>query len=483
MSEIKTYTLSVILIGFKKIIDEKLKNKRFWLKAEISNISFHRNGHCYLELTETKNGVTIAQIKANIWNYNILNIQNDLGSEYGNILKKGSDVLLYSELTYHEIFGLQINITSVDKSFSIGELERKKQETIIKLQNENLIEKNKKIIVPIIIQKIALIGSPNTSGHTDFLKQIKKNEYGFDFKIDEYHCQVQGEKVESEILFRLNEIKNKKYDVVVIVRGGGSKLDLEPFNSFNIAKEIANFPTAIFTGIGHETDISVVDLVANKNFKTPSAVGSYIIDKAYQFYVKITSNYNYIMEYYKKNILTYKKDLFANTQYLNEKAVGITRLKRGDLHTYSNRLLTNIRERLNQEKSLIRVSIETINSLSKFGINESSRNIDEVKEIMKLYSNQLILNKVNIIKQNTNLIIIHSKTKLNFEKNWLQNIEEIPSLYNPINILKKGYALVRLKEHIVTSDTNVIVGDEIEIELISNKLYATVTKNIKNGRA
>ncbi len=477
----KYYALSTILKGVKQYLDERIKNKKFWLKAEISNISFHRSGHCYIDLVETKDGILIAQIKGAIWNYSIQDIKNELGSDFNNILKIGTEVLFYSELSYSEIYGLQINITSVDKSFNLGELERKKQETINRLKEEELLDINKAKYVPSVIQTIALIGSPNTSGHTDFIKQIKSNDFGFDFKIVEFHCQVQGDKAEIEILNKLKEIRKYNFDVVVILRGGGSKLDLEVFNSYNIATEIANYPLPVFTGIGHETDFSVVDFVSNKNFKTPSAVGSYIVDKAYQYYVKVTSYYNYIMEYYNKFMLTYKKDLFANTQYLHEKSISITRLKRGELHTYSNRLISNIRERINQESSILNIYIENLYAVSKFTFNENRRNLDEMGEIIKILSNQITSSKSQHISQSTTMLMLLVTTKLKNEKAWIENVEEIPNIYSPVSILKKGYALVRIQNHVLTPKSAVKIGDEIEVEFIDKKIIATVTKYKDNG--
>lgn len=473
----KVYSLSIILKGIKEYLEVRLKDKKFWIKAEISNINFHRSGHCYIDLVETKDSKVLAQCKASIWSYNLNNIKLDLGTDFQNILKKGSEVLILVEINFSEIYGLGITIFSVDKSFSLGELEKKKEETLFRLKNENILTLNKEKKIPIVIQKIALIGSPETSGFIDFKKQVKNNEYGFDFEIKEFACQVQGERAEKEILTMLDKINLLIFDVVVIIRGGGSKLDLEVFNSYQISKAIANLNLPVYTGIGHETDISVADIVSNKSFKTPSAAGSHIVDKAYQFYVKVNSNYNYIKEYYEKLMIKHKKDLFANTQYLREKSFSISRLRRGDLHSYSNRLVANIKARLNEEKSILSFSKETILSNKTLKLSTCNNYLKECKELLFIKSKQIFKHELQKNNQNITFLEILSKSKITKEKFYLESIEQIPLLFHPNNILVKGYAIVRINNILVKKDIVLKKGDSIEIELIDKVITATVTKN------
>jgi exodeoxyribonuclease VII large subunit len=473
----KIYSLSVILKGVKDYLEVRLKNKQFWIKAEISNINFHRSGHCYIDLVETKDSQILAQCKASIWSYNLNNIKLDLGTDFQNILKKGSEVLILVEINFSEIYGLGITVHSVDKSFSFGQLEKRKEETLLRLKNENLLTVNKEKKIPIVIQRIALLGSPNTAGFIDFKKQVKNNEYGFDFEIQEFECQVQGERAEKEILTRLEKINLLIFDVVVIIRGGGSKLDLELFNSYQISKAIASLNLPVFTGIGHETDTSVADVVSNKSFKTPSAVGSHIVEKAYQFYVKVNSNYNYIKEYYEKIMIKSKKDLFANTQYLYEKSISISRLRRGDLHSYSNRLVANIKARLNDEKSILNFSKETILSTKILKLSICNTHLKECKNLLHIRSKQVFKHEQHKNNQNITYLQLLSSSKITNEKLYLESIEKIPLLFHPNNILVKGYAIIRINNIVVKKDTVLKIGDYIEIELIDKIITATVTKS------
>src|SRR5690606_11795086 len=136
---------------------------------------------------------------------------------------------------------------------------------------------NKKLATKVVIQKIAVIASESTNGYLDFVKQLQNNQYGYDFHLETFPCTVQGDKAEVEILHQLEKVNQLDFEVVVIIRGGGSKMDLDVFNSYNIAKAITEMSLPVFTGIGHESDISVVDLVANRYFKTPTAVANHLI--------------------------------------------------------------------------------------------------------------------------------------------------------------------------------------------------------------
>jgi exodeoxyribonuclease VII large subunit len=479
MNEIKTYTLSKILHGIKEYLDQKVKGKFFWLKVEISSIKSDRNGRYYLDLVETQNGTVLAKCSATIWLGAVNNIKNELGEDFKNILKNGSEILCYSEVVFNEVYGLSINICNIDKSFSIGELEKKKQETLNQLKVEGLLGKNAEIKHSIVIQKIALVGSPNTSGHTDFLKQLQRNEYGFDFKITQYGCLVQGEKAVGEIISKLNEIQSQNYDAVIIIRGGGSKFDLEAFNSYELAKTVANFPLPVFTGIGHETDTTVIDFVANKYFKTPSAVGSYIVDKAYQFHVKVTSGYNYIMELYKRKIMLLKNEVNTSAQFLYSKGVSITRLERGNLHTISNRIVSNVKTRLTDKHSFLNLGFEVISVMPKNIIEHEIRNFIEFKQFTLIYSAQMVCENKNELEHQESLLVLHSRNLLKKEKRHLERIDELPGLFHPDNVLKKGYSIVKINNAIINEKTTLKVGDEIEIEMYNRKLKSVIIKDTK----
>lgn len=475
----KYFTLSTILGRVKEIIDENIKGRLFWLKVEIANINFHSSGHCYLELAETKDGDNIASCSSVIWGSDLANIRTDLGNDFYNILKKGNEILCYCEIDFSVKYGLKIEIKNVDLQFNLGALEKKKQETINKLKKEQLLDKNKQIKLPTIIQTIAIVGSPKTSGIEDIQKQLKNNTHGYYFNVQIYSTPVQGEKAEHEILHRLKELKNSDFDVIALVRGGGSKLDLEVFNSYLIAKEIALHDKPIFTGIGHETDLSVVDVVANVHHKTPTALGSYIVEKAREFEVKIKTNYDEIIDIKERFFETLKSRLRLATQDLTSTSISYTQLRRGKLHTTLNRINTDAREKMAEEKNKISLDYESINSLSKKLLSDNKGYLLHNLELIRIESGNMVKYGLDQFKYKMEQIFTHSKNIIKHNSNLIDNTFELIYNYHPEEILKKGYAIPRIDGELL-KEQELKEGQNLEIELY-NKILNVVFKNYKKS--
>ncbi len=463
------------VIGFiKNLIDTQLANKKFWLKVEISNINFHNSGHCYIEFVENKDGKTIAQCRANIWSSNIQSIYSDLGTDFSNILKKGGEILCQVEVNFNETYGLALNVFHVDRYYALGELERKKQETLNRLLEQQLTEKNKDHALPIVIQKIAVIGSPSTSGHTDFLKQLEKNEYGYRFAIQNYPCQVQGDRAEKEILLRLDELLNSAVDIIVLIRGGGSKLDLEVFNSYEIAKKIALHTKPILTGIGHETDISIADLVANKHFKTPSALGAFVVSRNHHFEISVQNTHQAVFTFYESYMQRQHHRIKQCVTEFRSRAISFTQLRRGSLHTIGNRIAAIVRDKLARQKQFQQLLRQTIQSTIHNSMTRKQNRLAEVSNLISLQSKQNLKRKSDTLSHQRELIQLFVKGKLAKENDFLLHSGEIVGLYHPDNTLERGFSIARMNGTIIDTATEVHKGAEIEVELIDKKIRASV---------
>jgi exodeoxyribonuclease VII large subunit len=476
MDEKHIYSLYTILKGIREYLDLRIKGKTFWLKVELADIKFHSSGHCYLELSETKDGKNIAKCKGAIWQGSLETIRVNLKNDFPNIIKKGNEILSLVELQFTEQYGLNIIIKDVDINFSLGALEKKKQETIDQLKRENLIEKNKLCKVPKVIQKIAIIGSAETAGITDLRKQLDNNSYRYHFTYEIFSCLVQGEKAELEIIQRLKQLNGSQYDVIALIRGGGSKLDLEVFNSYNIAREIALHDKPIFTGIGHETDVSVADLVANMYHKTPSALGSYIIEKAHNFEVSIITSLNGVFEYKNRFLEDRKSRLRLNIQTLTSQSRSITQLRRGDLHTKMNRIVQETSQLLNIERKNLALGLELIKTNPLAYIITSKSNLKHTVELIEINSEGRIKQALENFKQIIELIFSYSKHKIEDRLKFVSNILDIVDIYHPDNILTKGYAIPRLNGQLLI-DQSIRENDILEIELLKKVLIVLFKKD------
>lgn len=251
----------------------------FWVTAEIADSKRNQKGHCYLELVEKDDDRTIAQMKATIWSYEYRKLSLKFENVTNESLKMGMKVLLLVSVTFHEVYGLSLTVKDLDPSYTLGEMARRKKEVIDRLRKEGIIDMNKRLPLPAVPQRIAVISSPTAAGYGDFFNQLDKNPYGYTFIHILFPAVMQGHEAETSIISSLNEIKMKRhhFDVVVIIRGGGSTIDLNCFDGYPLASHVAGFPLPVLTGIGHERDDTVADIVAHTKMKTPTAVAEFLI--------------------------------------------------------------------------------------------------------------------------------------------------------------------------------------------------------------
>ncbi len=250
-----------------------------WVTAEIADLKCNRKGHCYLELVEKEEERIVAQIKATIWAYEYRRLGLKFERVTGEPLKPGMKILFLASVTFHELYGLSLSVRDLDPSYTLGEMARKKKEVAERLRKEGIIDLNKGLPLPLVPQRIAVISSPTAAGYGDFFEQLDKNVYGYRFIHVLFPAVMQGKEAETSIMSAMGDIRKMKerFDTVVIIRGGGSVIDLNCFDAYSIAAEVARFPLPVITGIGHEKDDTVVDMVAHTKMKTPTAVAEFLI--------------------------------------------------------------------------------------------------------------------------------------------------------------------------------------------------------------
>lgn len=253
-----------------------------WITAEIGEIKNHPSGHCYLDLVDYKEGERGVAAKARgvIWSSAWRMLQPYFLSAAGVPLSKGLNVLLKVQANFSAVYGLSLNILDIDPSFTVGELELRRQQTIKRLQQEGCMEMNAQLQLPPLPRRIAVISSATAAGYRDFMNHLHKNEYGFRFSTELFPAQMQGQEAPESIIVALDKIAEREgeFDVVAILRGGGAAMDLLCFDDYSLAVNIAQFPLPVITGIGHDHDYHIADMVANTWLKTPTAVADFFVD-------------------------------------------------------------------------------------------------------------------------------------------------------------------------------------------------------------
>lgn len=280
MSSRKTITLSQLQRQVKQTLTEQFALP-VWVSAEISELKVNYAGHCYLELIEKgeDDAIPKAQARATIWRNRYPHLSSYFEAETGQPLTAGIRILAQVLVSYHELYGFSLQINDIDPAFTLGEMERQKNATIRRLQEEGVWEMNRSVELPAVVQRLAVVSSAKAAGFQDFTNELKKSRYAFHTTL--FEAVMQGQSAEESIIDALGRVADRmeQFDAVVIVRGGGSQSDLSCFNAYRLSNHVAQFPLPVLTGIGHDKDQSVVDMVAASPHKTPTAVAAWLVER------------------------------------------------------------------------------------------------------------------------------------------------------------------------------------------------------------
>ena len=252
--------------------------ERCWVKGEISSWSPRANGHCYLNLSESVKGKQVADVRAMIWKWNFPQLKAFFESETGQALQAGITVLVRVQVNFDPVFGLSLFVDDIDPAFTVGEQALAKKKAIEKLTAGGYLEMQQELALPALPYRLAVITSKTAAGYGDFRRHLLENEAGYAFQLDLYEALMQGEQAPASIIAALADAQEGAYDALLILRGGGSEMDLSCFDDFDLAVAIATCPVPVITAIGHDRDFHIADLVANRYVKTPTALADLFLD-------------------------------------------------------------------------------------------------------------------------------------------------------------------------------------------------------------
>ena len=269
--------LSELLARVKEGVEDAFPG-RYWVKAEIGSWSPRANGHCYLNLVESDRGKPVADIRAMIWKWQFPQLKAFFEQETGQKLQAGITVLVHVQVNFSELFGMSLFIDDIDPAFTVGEQALAKKRTIEKLTAGGYLEMQQELALPRLPYRLAVITSKTAAGYGDFRRHLLENEAGYAFRLDLYEALMQGEQAPASIISALLEAQEESVDAILILRGGGSEMDLACFDDYDLAVAIAVCPVPVITAIGHDRDFHIADLVANRSVKTPTALADLFLD-------------------------------------------------------------------------------------------------------------------------------------------------------------------------------------------------------------
>ena len=269
--------LAELLARVKEGVEDTFPG-RYWVKAEIGSWSPKANGHCYLNLTQSDRGKPVADIRAMIWKWNFPQLKAFFEHETGQTLQAGITVLVRVQVSFSEMFGMSLFIDDIDPAFTVGEQALAKKKAIEKLTAGGYLEMQQELALPRLPYRLAVITSKTAAGYGDFRRHLLENEAGYAFRLDLYEALMQGEQAPASIIAALAEAQEHPCDAILILRGGGSEMDLACFDDYDLAVAIATCAAPVVTAIGHDRDFHIADLVANRSVKTPTALADLFLD-------------------------------------------------------------------------------------------------------------------------------------------------------------------------------------------------------------
>lgn len=283
------FSLLEVSKSIQKTLAERYKSL-YWIKAEMNKLNHYtHSGHCYPELVEKQDGKIVAEIRSTLWKADFARINNNFLKIAQEPLREGITMLFQASISYDPMYGLSLRIVDIDPTFTLGELEKEKLDSIRKLKEEGIYEANKSVPFPMLPKRLAIVSVETSKGLSDFYKIINQNPWGYRLECTLFPALLQGDKSIPSIINQLAIIANKiaEFDVVAIIRGGGGEVGLSSYNNYLLARAIAIFPIPVLTGIGHSTNYTVSEMVAYKNAITPSELADFLIQKFHNFSVPI----------------------------------------------------------------------------------------------------------------------------------------------------------------------------------------------------
>ena len=338
--------------------------EEYWVEAELSECRETR-GHCYMELIQKDelSATPVAKAQAKCWANKWLTIRPYFERITGQQLHVGMKVLLQVYPQFHEAYGFSWIVNDIDPTYTIGDMARKRQEIIKKLKDEGVFDLQKELRLPMFCQRIAVISSQTAAGYGDFCNQLADNPYGFMFETQLFPATMQGEGVEQSIISALERIYDTDYDAVVIIRGGGATSDMSGFDTLALAENVANFPIPIITGIGHERDESILDMVSHTRVKTPTAAAAFLIEHLKEVLDVIDNSQDRITRYAQQKLSILNSQLSIISESIPRLFSLVRTRQESKLDIFEQRMRTSIDRRLTSESHKLELISEKLKAL------------------------------------------------------------------------------------------------------------------------
>lgn len=458
----RIFSLLEVTSSIQKVLSVRYKSS-FWVKAEMNKLNYYpHSGHCYPELVEKSEGRVIAQMKSTLWKDDYERINASFLDVVKLPLKDGINMLFCAKITFDPVHGLALRIVDIDPVFSLGELEREKQESITLLKQEGIFNRNRSLAFPLLPKRLAVISVQTSKGYADFLKVIGNNPWRYAFSQVLFPSLLQGDNAVQSIRYQLARIRKiaAHFDVVAIIRGGGGDVGLSCFNDFILSREVALFPIPVITGIGHATNETVVEMVAYRNAITPTELADYLLQKFHDFSVPVQRAEEILINKAQRILSEERQRLQHTVRYFRSVTDNVLIRSHHDLRHQARDLFKQSNLHLLRQKEQHLSLVHKVRSLS-FSFCHTRK--QEIQQCM----NMLRKDVVAFMKQ---------------ENGRISNMDRTVANMHPENVLRRGYSITRLNGKAITGVGEVKAGDLLETTLTDGAIRSEtkVTQKFPN---
>lgn len=459
----KIFSLLQVANSIRKTLSERYTSS-FWVKAEMNKLNLYQySGHCYPELVEKENGKVIAQMNGILWKTEYLKANKKFLEVLKEPLKDGIKILFLARITFDPAHGLALQILDIDPAFTLGDLEREKQETIGRLKNEGIYERNKKLPFPILPQRIAIISVETSKGYADFLSVIDGNPWKYKFFHFLFPSLLQGEKAVDGIIQQLRRIRKvtKHFDVVAIIRGGGGDVGLTCYNNYRLAKEIAEFPLPVITGIGHATNETVSEIIAHFNAITPTKLADFLIQKFQNVAVPVERAEEFIINFSRRAIADHQMMLRNEVRHFTSSA----------------------QKMLIRSNGMISAAGTSLQRQARFRCRTEHEKLGYAKVVTEKQALQHLSNQSQILERMIPVISKDVANLIRMQDAKIESARRQVELLDPKNVLKRGYSITLHNGKALTDATQINKNDKLLTMLYSGTVTSTVENTtVENER-
>ncbi|WP_343635070.1 exodeoxyribonuclease VII large subunit [Fluviicola sp.] len=469
------FTLKQVAESIRKTIAERY-SRTYWVTAEMHKLNQTRKGHCYPELVQKEDESIVVEMRGTIWKQHFERIQQKFFEIVKEPLHDGMELLFHVKITYHPLYNIGLEIIDIDPNYTLGALQRERQETLERLNREGILNANQDLEMALVPKRLAIISQADSKGYSDFVTLLNGHPKRYHFSTFLFEATLQGDAAITSIQNQLKRIEKIKhhFDAVVIIRGGGGEIGMHCYNNYELSKAIATFPLPVLTGIGHSTNLTVCEMIAFRNGITPSDMAYFLLrifeeldEPLDEILVKLPQQIQHFMQgatnQFAQLARAFQQEVQAAIQF--EKNDFLNTVKDFEFRvkhkmSYSNQLLSELRNQ--------------IRSSSSYRLETQKRKLDNNIDLLQIHGKSFInTGRQSVLNQENQLIRSLPRT-FESEELKLEKAEVRLKLLDPITVLQRGYAIVTNEKGVLSAKNKSKVGEELKIVTDAQTLTAEV---------